>query len=248
MPRILSACCVALLLALNAWAAGDEPAFSVASIKPSAASVQFESDGKTEVTPLGVTMRDVTAATCIKWAYGIQDSQITGPDRVRSEHYDISARVDEPVREEQLKRMMQTLLAERFELRFHKKATTLSVFAMTVAKGGPKLKRSVGEGTPFRQNSKNGTIAKFTTVQEFGDFLAGPLERPVVDRTGLEGRYDFVLDFTAYLPENAPVMRPELVYDVIYQAMQGELGLKLEATKLPVEVFVVDSIGRPSAN
>src|SRR5580658_8457511 len=77
------------------------PAFAAASIRPSAGDVKFEHDGKTVTTPGNVTMRDVTAATCIKFAYGVQDSQISGPDWLQSEHFDILAKADEPAADEQ---------------------------------------------------------------------------------------------------------------------------------------------------
>ena len=84
------------------------------------AEVKFENDGKTVTTPGNVTMRDVTAATCIKWAYGVQDSQIAGPDWLQSEHFDIVAKAGDPVTDDQLKLMMQALLADRFKLSFHR--------------------------------------------------------------------------------------------------------------------------------
>ena len=110
--------------------------FAVASIRPSAGDVKFEHDGKTEITPGTLTMRDVTAATCIKFAYGVQDSQISGPEWLQSEHFDILAKADSPVAEPQLKLMMQALLADRFKLSFHRQNKELSAYALTVAKGG----------------------------------------------------------------------------------------------------------------
>src|SRR5271163_197202 len=86
-------------------------AFAVASIRPSAAEVKFEHDGKTETTPGNLRMQDVTVSTCIKWAYGVQDSQISGPEWLQSQHYDIVAKADGPVAADQMKVMLRTLLA-----------------------------------------------------------------------------------------------------------------------------------------
>ena len=93
-------------------AAVSAQTFAVASIRPSAAEVQFEHDGKTVTTPGTVTMRDVTVATCIKWAYGVQDSQIAGPKWLQSEHFDITARADGPADPGELRKMMQALPAD----------------------------------------------------------------------------------------------------------------------------------------
>jgi uncharacterized protein (TIGR03435 family) len=236
-----------LYLLIGGLRSEAQPAFSVAVIRPSSHEVKFERDGKTEIQPGHLLMKDVTVQTCIKWAYDVQRSQVIGPQELEQTHYDIEAKADEPATPAQMKLMMQTLLAQRFGLKFHRDKRELKGYAMTVAKGGSKMQPSQGDGVPSRQNSANGTVAKFMTMQEFGDFIAGPLEGPVVDKTGLTGKYDFALDFTNYLPTDERVMRPELT-TIIFAAMQGELGLKLEAQKLMVDVMVVDHLEKPSEN
>jgi uncharacterized protein (TIGR03435 family) len=224
--------------------------FAAASIRPSAGQVQFEHDGKTVTTPGHLTMQDVTAATCIKFAYGIQDSQISGPDWLESEHFDIIAKADAPVAEDQLKLMMQSLLADRFQLSFHRQNKELSAYAITVAKGGAKLKESAPGTVPYRENSAVGTVVRALTMKEWADFISQPMQTPVVDMTGLNGRYDFSLDFTAYLPGGEKVMN--VAYDnangILIAAMQGELGLKMESRKESLEVLVIDHVEKPSAN
>jgi uncharacterized protein (TIGR03435 family) len=237
--------CVALL-ASGAFAEA-QTAFAVATIRPSAAAVKFEHDGKTEVSPGMLRMHDITVATCIKWAYGVQDSQILGPGWIQDDHWDITAKADGPANEAQMKGMMQALLAERFKLGFHRQEKELKAYALTVAKSGAKLKEVEGDGKPVMQNSANGTVAKSTTMKEFGDMLSGPLQTPVVDKTGLTGRYDFTLDFTSYLPEDMKTMRSDAT-SVLVTALQGELGLKLEPQKEMVEVMVVDRVEKPSEN
>ncbi|MDP9171562.1 MAG: TIGR03435 family protein [Acidobacteriota bacterium] len=138
--------------------------------------------------------------------------------------FDIVAKADEPVGNEQMKPMMRSLLADRFGLSFHRQRKTLRAYLMTVAKGGNKLHESAADTPPFRENSATGTVVRGTTMKEFCDFMAGPLQTPVVDMTGLKGRYDFVLD------------------------LRGELGLDLQSRKEDVEVLVIDRVGKPSAN
>ena len=226
------------------------PSFSVASIRPSAASVQFENDGKTEITPRTLTMRDVTVATCIKFAYSVQDSQISGPEWLQADRFDVLAKNDEPATVDQLKLMMQSLLAERFKLTFHRQTKDLSSFLMTIAKGGLKLKESAEGTKPYRENTAVSTIARAMTMKEFGDFLSGPLRRPIVDMTGLTGRYDFTLDFTPYLPRGEQAMKVSFddTTGIVIAAMQGELGLKLESKKETVEVLMIDHVEHPSDN
>jgi uncharacterized protein (TIGR03435 family) len=228
--------------------AGEAQAFAVATIRPSAEAVKFEHDGRTETSPGTLRMRDVTVNTCIKWAYGVQDSQISGPVWMQADHFDINAKADGPVGDEQMKLMMRALLAERFKLSFHREKKELKAFAMMVAKGGPKLHEAAdGEAKGSMQNSAVGTVAKSTTMREFGDMLSGPLQTPVVDKTGLTGKYDFTIDFTTYLPEDMKTMRPDAT-SVIMSALQGELGLKLEGEKTMVAVLVVDHVEKPSEN
>jgi uncharacterized protein (TIGR03435 family) len=195
-------------------------------------------------------MRDVTVATCIKWAYTVQDSQISGPDWLQSEHFDIIAKADDPAGNEQMKLMMRALLADRFKLAFHWQTKTLRSYVMTVDKRGDKLHESAPDTPPFRENSAIGTVARGTTMKDFGDFIAGPLEAPVVDMTGLKGKYDFVLDFTAYLPPGEHVMKRDFddTKSIIVAAIRGELGLDLAAKKENVEVFVIDRVEKPTAN
>jgi uncharacterized protein (TIGR03435 family) len=236
-----------LISLLFVRAAAAQPAFAVALIRPSTAEVPFEHDGKTEISPGTLRMQDVTVATCIKWAYGIQDSQISGPSLLRSEHYDITAKTDEPVGSDQLKLMMRALLAERFKVSFHHENRELRAFALIVAKNGPKLHESTADGSSIIQNTASGVVAKSTTMQEFANHISGPLRTPVADKTGLNGKYDFTVDFTPYLPDNASTMRPD-VASVMMAALGGELGLKLESTKASVEVFVVDHVEKPTEN
>ncbi len=220
--------------------------FAVASIRPSAEAVKFESDGETKLTPSTVTMRDVTIETCIKFAYNVQRSQVSGPGLLTSERYDIVAKADDAANEEQMRVMMRDLLKERFQLAFHTEKRELRSYALVVAKGGSKLKQATPDEVPYRQNSRMGTEARATTMQEFADFLANPVERPVVDKTGLTGRWDFAFDFTKYMMDEPKGIDDFL--QVLNITLQGELGLKLESEKDVVEVMVIDHVSKASEN
>lgn len=238
----------AVVLAIAAGSAGAQTTFAVASIHPSSEAVKFERDGKTDVTPMALRMRDVTVQTCIKWAYGVQRAQVVGSDDLEQIHYDIDAKVEEPTKPEQMKLMMQALLADRFKLKFHRAQKEMRRYAMVVLPTGSKnLKVSEPGAEPYRQNSARGTVVRATTMQEWADFLSGPLETPVVDKTGLPGRYDFSIDFTPYLPKDQVPMQQDPGY-IVNITLQGDLGLKLEPGKGPIEVMVVDHVEKPSEN
>jgi uncharacterized protein (TIGR03435 family) len=248
MPSFLVAC---LALTYVPSVSAQQPAFDVATIRPSSGAVAFEHDGDTQTSPGSLRMRDVTVQTCIKWAYGVQDNQIAGPDWIQVEHYDIVAKADQPANEAQMKEMMQTLLADRFRLSFHRESKELKAFVLTVAKGGAKVHPAAApDAKPFHQNSANGSVVKSMTISEWGDYISGPLHMPVVDETGLPGRYDFVLDFTSYLPDAAHNMGPDRPdsTSILMAAMEGELGIKMETRKTQVEVMAVDHVEKPSEN
>jgi uncharacterized protein (TIGR03435 family) len=225
--------------------------FAVATIRPSAAQVPFEHDGSTEFLADTLRMQDVTVNTCIKLAYHVQDRQILGPEWIRGAHFDITAKSDGAVEQEEMKRMLQGLLADRFRLSFHREQKEMKALVLTVASGGPKVSPAAApDARPFRQNSANGTVAKSMPIPEFADFISGPLEMPVVDHTGLTGKYDFVLDFTSYLPDptkNMDGTRPDTT-SILKAALHDELGLNVESSKTQVEVLSIDHVERPSEN
>lgn len=256
MSRIASRIILALLfvLALEPFltaAAAQKPAFEVATIRPSKESVKFEHDGKTDFSGDTLRMQDVTVDTCIKLAYHVQDRQIVGPNWLETDHFDITAKTDGAADEDTMKQMLQSLLADRFGLSFHREPREMKVIVLTVANGGPKLTPAVApDAKPFRENSANGTIAKSMPIGEFADFLSGPLDIPIVDRTGLTRKYDFALDFTAYLPDPSKNMdgtKPDTTA-ILKAALNDELGLKMAAGKAQIDVLVVDQVEKPSQN
>ena len=157
--------------------------------------------------------------------------------------------------------MLRQLLADRFGLSFHREPRQLSIYTLMVAKGGSKLKETTvspdatPEGPPPLAFvfSPQGThlAARYATLPEFASALQrAPLERPVVDRTGLSGRYDFDLEFS---PDErtwggaAPRTENNDVPD-LFAAIQQQLGLRLEPGKGPIDALVIDRVARPSEN
>jgi uncharacterized protein (TIGR03435 family) len=164
----------------------------------------------------------------------------------------------------QMKLMLQKLLAERFNLKFHREKKELSVYAITVAKGGEKIKKEETStlplpgfgGLPQRGfNVRNGTIAEFASVMQ-----AKFMEQPVVDQTGLgDTRYTFVLKWTpdpsqrsgfggGPPPDAAPPGPDADAPPDLFAAMQQQLGLKMGTARAPVDVMVIDKIDKPSEN
>jgi uncharacterized protein (TIGR03435 family) len=241
-------------------AANANPSFEVATIKPSkpdAPGKGFIVDGRRFKT-INTTLGDL-----ISFTYGIHPKQLVGaPAWVDSEKFDITAQPDGEgtPSQQQWKTMWQKLLAERFKLAFHHDKKELSVYVLSVGKSGPKLTKSEGDpnGLPglfFRQfgalSGRNATMSEFSSMI----LQNAVLDRPVLDQTGITGRWDFTLNWTPDdsqfasfgvkipPPTDAANAPPNL-----YTAIQEQLGLKLEATKAPADVLVVDHVEKPSEN
>jgi uncharacterized protein (TIGR03435 family) len=206
--------------------------FEVASVKPNPSG-----SGHSDVDVDGnlLRMNNVTLKACIAWAYRATDSEISGPDWLNSERFDLVAKAESGKPKPE---MLAAVLAERFKLAVHRETRELTVYALVAAKNGPKIKPvDPGEGDT---TSRRGhvTITR-TSMHGLARFLAGPnvrLGRPVVDKTGLDGVYSFDLEWT---PEGRT--EPEAgAPPSIFVALQEQLGLKLEAQKAPVDILVVD--------
>ena len=153
-----------------------------------------------------------------------------------------------PASQEEIRLMLQTLLADRFQLKVHRVTEERPVYALVVAKNGPKLKESApGEQSSITAGGNR--TAQITmanvTAERLATQLSSGLDRPVIDKTGLKGRYDVKLN---WIPEFAgpPPAGSDGVN--IFTAVQEQLGLKLEPHKVPGSLFVIDSAQKPSAN
>jgi uncharacterized protein (TIGR03435 family) len=183
---------------------------------------------------------------------------------VESERYEILAKAPSDIRptlKEQMA-MLRALLADRFKLTFHREQKEMAVYALTVAKGGSKVKESTvspdatPEGPPALAFIFTPGVlhlpARYASMDEFASLLQrSALERPVVDRTELTGRYDFDLEFSVdeTLFGGALGKAPDdSTKPSLFAALQEQLGLKLEATRGPVSALVIDHAERPSEN
>lgn len=241
-------------------AANADPAFEVATIKPS----NPNQPGKlytvrgADVVTINTTLNDL-----ITMAYDIHPKQISGaPSWAESDKYDLTGRPDVPGQPnvEQMKVMIQKLLADRFQLKFHREKKELSAYALTVGKGGPKFAKSERDpqslpGLFFRGPGTNLNVTNATMSQFAGLLQGAVLDRPVVDQTGLTEKYDFILKWTPdqgqLLGFGGPPPPPANPTDAppdLFTAVQQQLGLKLDSTKAPVDVLVIDRVERPSDN
>jgi len=238
-------------------AAAAPLSFEVASIKPAAPGESGMMSRMTTSPGGRFTVEGYTVKALIQQAYDVKDFQITGgPGWVNSERYDIIAKAETSAKPEQIKLMLQSLLAERFKLVIHRDTKELPVYALVVAKNGPKLHQA----DPETQAAKGGgwgvgggrITGRSLPVSTFAKLLSEQLERTVVDRTGLTGIFDFKLEWTpdraaAGLSPDSPSVPAELGPS-LFTALQEQLGLKLESTKGPVEVLVIDRVEKPSGN
>jgi uncharacterized protein (TIGR03435 family) len=232
----------------QAMAADAHPSFAVAVIKPSDPNSQigesFESEGH------HLQCRNATLIDIIAVVYGLQLRQIVGAEPwLSKDKFDITGTPDVPGVPDtaQFREMYQKLLADRFHLTLHRETREMSIYAITVAKGGPRLK-AADPWEPVNAGNAGGIerTMKFTnmSMQEFARNLALFEDRPVVDQTALSGEYDFTLQWTSQvtaetLPDAAPALST---------AMQEQLGLRLESTRGKAEVLVIDRVERPSEN
>lgn len=196
----------------------------------------------------------------IQWAYDLKQYQLTGgPGWLESEFYAIEAKAKGSASRDEFRLMMRELLAERLKLVLHHEARELPGYVLSVGKNGPKLRIVESTDTPqaqismFRDGQKllSRLTAKQALMPMVCDVLTAVLGgRPIVDRTGLTGRYDFTLDWD---PNEADSSRETSALQFpapsLPAALNEQLGLTLEAQKVPADVIVIDSVEKdPTAN
>lgn len=221
-------------IALTAQVAAP-PSFDVASVKPnkSGSGSSSQNYGHGSLIATNVTLHD-----CIKLAYGVKDYQISGPVWLNSEHYDIAAKTESPVTADLFRTMIQTLLAERLNVKVHRETKQLPVYALVAGKNGLNL-HAVDAG-PEKDGLGRGYISgQRMSMANLADKLSQLLDRPVIDRTGTKGVFDVELKWVADGERRREGDNPDGPTSV-FTALQEQLGLKLEAGKGPVEMIVVD--------
>ncbi|MBS1853807.1 MAG: TIGR03435 family protein [Acidobacteria bacterium] len=218
------------------------PGFEVASVKqapppPVTGGIRTQ----VSVTPGRLVCTNLTLRRLIMRAYSLKEYQVTGPDWIGTDLYSIEARMPADTTGDDLLLMMQRLLAERFQLSVHRTTKEMAGYELVVGKGGPRMKPvEFGRGST---RIDGGTLtATGVLMRSFADMLSGMLDRPVLDKTGLQGAYDFTLEWQREerrAEGGDAAARPSL-----FTAVQEQLGLRLEGKKAPVEVLVVDHAER----
>ena len=225
---------------------GPAPAFEAASVKPHQDTGRRN---RTRVIENGkIDFQEVTLRELMLVAYGVRPYQISGPDWIQDTRYDVIATAGKAVSARETRRMLGPLLAERFHLAFHRQTRELPVFALIVAKGGPKFKEAGDHDEPsIRPDGEGGLSFQNWSMDDLAGWLAGlpSMGRPVIDRTSLDGHFSFranLFDVEKGAPPDQlkrSMLREDAV-DVLSARLPEQLGLKLEAQKAPIEILVID--------
>jgi uncharacterized protein (TIGR03435 family) len=226
------------------------PSFEAASIKPSNA----KDDTSSWNSRLGyLVMRNQTLNALIRIAYDMEADQVTGgPKWLDTDRFDVEAKAAGPAKDPELLTMLQTVLAERFQLKFHRETKLVPGYAMVLAKGGLKVHPVEANGKQRMNWGKGRLTAERASMKRLAETLSRMLGSPVVDTTGIPGEFSFQLEWT---PENSP--SPSLAGAIpadapigpsLFTVLQQDLGLRLEPRKAPIDVLVIDRAEKPSEN
>ncbi len=231
---------------LFVWGAlGFAQTFEVATVKPSAPG---QPNGIVRAMPGNqeYMARNAPLNLMMSVAYTVTNRQLTGgPDWVGTARWDLNAKADKPYPIEQLRIMLRQVLEERFRLKLRRETREMPVYELVVEKGGPKMPKHdpndidhppMGPGPNGRGMSGRNLAMNYLAIS-----LSRVLDRNVVDKTGLDGAWDVVLDFVR---DNDPNQDGPSVFT----AVREQLGLRLVAAKGPVEHIVIEGAERPSAN
>ncbi|MFZ0744986.1 MAG: TIGR03435 family protein [Terracidiphilus sp.] len=259
---MIAAVCLPITFAQMGNAPITAPAFEVAAIKQNKTG---DGSWKMYFTPDGLTAKGVTLGYVIREAYGVYDDHrwSGGPAWVNSDKWDIEAKYD--VSEfksptlEQRRTMLQKLLADRFKLTVHHESKVFPLYALVLAKGGPKFQESKpgniihssmdGRAMCLHPRANAGYLAfQGCSMNDLASDLTSDFDvgRTVADKTGLAERYDFDLRWAPETPSVSAT--PDSSGPSLFTALREQLGLKLEPIKGPLETIVIDHVERPSEN
>src|SRR5579863_5278049 len=255
---------LAAVVCAPAQTSGTRPAFDVTSVKPRAGGDQylaFRGDA-------GGVHLEGPLTFLIRYAYASQDYQLEGgPGWIHSDNYVVEGKAAGTHSPQEMRSMLQALLEDRFALKMHRETKEGSIYSLLVARKGSKMKPWV-EGSCVNpvpgKPLESGTIAcgyrpgpgtldsQGVSVAVLADFLSSIMGRPVVDKTGLPGRFDFHLEYridqaTAGF-QGAPDPNADDNRATIFTALQEQLGLLLKSDTGPREYLVIDHAERPSEN
>lgn len=264
---------VAVALMASTQPAPARPEFAVASIKPNN-------------RPCGTTYgvgggagggKCVTLKELIRLAWRVQPFQISGgPSWIATEHFDVAGKAEDlNANPDELRLMLRSLLEDRFHLRLHATSKTSVVYALVPAKGGPKLRLSADQTSPdVNGPAPNGAgpnhgairmgsglmLGNAVPLSRFATFLSQRVDRLVIDRTNLSGRFDIQLQWAPGSGDIAGDFAPSIIGasgetltadpsgPSLFTAIQEQLGLRLESARAPVDLFVIDHVERPTPN
>jgi uncharacterized protein (TIGR03435 family) len=227
-----------------------DPGWEVVTVKPGDPNAKRD---RIDMNGRRAIVENEPVELIVRFAYGVEKNQIVGlPEWAKTDIWSVDGVPDVDGRPdlEQFKGLMGQLLAERFGLKLHREQREMPVFALTVAKGGPKLQKSALD--PAAPLSHKGSGSSGLEVHQFTNWSIPDLipilmlyvDRPVVDQTGLKGKYDFKLQWTR---DDAQATMPDAPPG-LFTAIQEQIGLKLEPVKAMTDVLVIDAVQRPGAN
>jgi uncharacterized protein (TIGR03435 family) len=252
-----AACLTVLAFGLSlAHSATIPPVFDAVSVKPAKGGGMGGRGIRETVGRL--TAQNATVRRLIAYAYSLEDYQISGgPAWMNSAFFDMAATAAGPVSREEMRLMLQSLLACRFHLTIHRETREMPIFALVAGETPLKFReRAAGEEDPSVR-SEPGKL-RFKDVPALASFMSGFVERPVVDSTGLKGEFDISLDLPRPTASNGPgdgdggspdiaAAMAEFSQNLI-QTVQQQLGLKAEARKGPIGIVVVDHAEKPAGD
>jgi uncharacterized protein (TIGR03435 family) len=245
----MKVCWAGVLLAVAiAMAQTDTPApaFEVVSIK-----VHTEGPSGSFPTPGRLTVGNRTLKGLILEYFHVKMYQIAGADGwMNSIPYDVVGKASGPANFSQMQAMVRTVLIDRFQLRFHRETKEMPTYWLLVAKNGPKIKPPDPSDTHPGGISNRGHFIQGwkSPIGQLVFFLGGELDMPLLDKTGLEGNYNFKLEWADDVQGGTPGELPDLQKPSLMTAVQEQLGLKLEVHPGPVEMFIIDHAEKPQVN
>ena len=263
MKRIMLCASVMLFTSCLLPGQAARPAFEVASVKPAPPITPGQMKIGMNQDPGRISYSGLPLRALIARAYRVKDYQINGPDWLNSQRFDIVATLPSGAKNDQVPEMLQTLLEDRFQLKFHREPKETPVYGLVVAKGGLKIKEVEVE-KDARPNTMVRMQLGHLDLQEvrlggLADVLSRLLDRPVVDMTETKGAFNIKLDWAQDLsmlagkggvmvmpagggegPRGEPPAASDPSGPSIFTAVQEQLGLKLEPRKAPVEILVID--------
>jgi uncharacterized protein (TIGR03435 family) len=241
-------------------AATSRPAFEVASVKDyQEPDRQGPRHTQWSYGPRGIHFRQPLGGV-IAEAYSIPAGRIVLPRSIAHETllgsfgdgYEIVANADHGVSKDELRLMLRSLLADRFQLAVHRETRTGYVYRLVVAKDGPKFEESKDGGDLAMSGSPEAFVFRNAEIDRLAAYLSSRVDRMVVDDTGLKGLYNFTLkipeDLRANQPAKSEAGSPDRPSAAVFSEVLKQLGLQLIADRAPVEYLVVDHVERPTGN